>query len=148
MRGITPILRAVVCPRRMSMRSKCTGRWVTALAGLGTLGAMGLTMAAAPASAPTDEGHAHWQMVETYCFKCHNATDWAASVAFDTMSVDAVPDDAKIWEAAIKKLKSGLMPPPGKPQPEPAARAGMVSWLESTLDKAQATPYTGYVPLR
>ena len=40
------------------------------------------------------------------------------------------------------------MPPPGEKQPERAAVAGMVSWLETTLDKAQATPYAGYVPLR
>jgi len=64
------------------------------------------------------------------------------------MSADAVPEDAKVWEAAIKKLRSGLMPPPGKPQPEKAAVANMVNWLETTLDKAQATPYAGYVPLR
>jgi uncharacterized protein DUF1592/uncharacterized protein DUF1588/uncharacterized protein DUF1585/uncharacterized protein DUF1595/uncharacterized protein DUF1587/cytochrome c len=129
-----------------------TGRLVTALAGLGTVCTLGLAMAAEPTSAPTsappDVGHTHWELVENYCFKCHNATDWAGSVAFDTMTPDAVPDDAKIWEAAIKKLKSGLMPPPGKPQPKPAARAGMVSWLETTLDKAQTTPYAGYVPLR
>ncbi|MEP7243432.1 MAG: DUF1592 domain-containing protein [Gammaproteobacteria bacterium] len=109
---------------------------------------MGLALAAAPAFAPPDDGHTEWQLVENYCFKCHNTTDWAGSVAFDTMSADAVPEDAKVWEAAIKKLRSGLMPPPGKPQPEHAAVAGMVSWLESTLDKAQATPYAGYVPLR
>jgi len=105
-------------------------------------------MAADPASAPADAGHTQWQLVENYCFECHNATDWAGSVAFDTMSADAVPEDAKVWEAAIKKLRSGLMPPPDKPQPESAAVAGMISWLESTLDKAQATPYAGYVPLR
>ena len=105
-------------------------------------------MAAAPASAPPDVSHTQWQLVENYCFECHNATDWAGGVAFDTMSADGVPEDAKVWEAAIKKLKSGLMPPPGNKQPERAAVAGMVSWLESTLDKAQATPYAGYVPLR
>ena len=97
---------------------------------------------------PADVGHTQWQLVENYCVKCHNTTDWAGNVAFDTMSADAVPEDAKIWETAIKKLRSGLMPPPGKPQPEHAARADMVSWLESTLDKAQTTPYAGYVPLR
>ena len=111
-----------------------TGRLVTALAGLATMGTCGLALAAAPASAPPDASHAQWQLVEDYCVKCHNATDWAGSVAFDTMSPDAIPEDAKVWEAAIKKLRSGLMPPPGKPQPEPAAVAGMVSWLESTLD--------------
>src|SRR5262245_15354679 len=136
-----------------------TGRLVTALAGLGTVCTLGLAMAAEPTSAPpmsapppasslADEGHTRWQMVENYCVECHNTTDWAGSVAFDTMSADAVPEDAKIWEVAIKKLKGGLMPPPGKAQPEKAAVAGMISWLETTLDKAQATPYAGYVPLR
>ncbi len=136
------------------MRLKCTGRFLTALAiaGLGTIAA-GSAMAAAPASptptsaAPAD-GETQWKLVENYCFKCHNTTDWAGNVAFDTMSADAVPDDAKVWEAAIKKLRSGLMPPPGKPQPEKAAVTNMVSWLETTLDKAQTTPYAGYVPLR
>ncbi len=126
-----------------------TGRWVTALAGLGTLGTLGLAMGAAPpAPAPPDVGHAQWQLVENYCFKCHNAIDWSGGVAFDTMSADTVPEEAKVWEAAIKKLRSGLMPPPGNKQPERAAVAGMISWLESTLDQAQATPYAGYVPLR
>ncbi|HEU4623948.1 MAG TPA: DUF1592 domain-containing protein [Steroidobacteraceae bacterium] len=105
-------------------------------------------MADTPASAPPDDAHAQWKLVENYCFKCHNTEDWAGSVAFDTMSADEVPEDAKIWETAIKKLKSGLMPPPGKPAPDRAARASMISWLETTLDKAQTTPYAGYVPLR
>ena len=135
------------------MRLKRTGRLLTALVGLGTIGTMGSAMAAAPASAapasaPPADGHTQWQVVENYCFKCHNTTDWSGDVAFDTMSAEAVPEDAKIWETAIKKLRSGLMPPPGKPQPDHAAVASMVSWLESTLDKAQTTPYTGYVPLR
>src|SRR5262245_16326787 len=91
--------------RRMSMRLS-TGRLVSALAGLGAIGAMGLAMAAAPeaatpASAAPGAGHTQWQLVETYCFKCHNATDWAGGVAFDTMSADAVPEDAKVWEATI-----------------------------------------------
>ena len=132
------------------MRLKRTGRLLTALAGLGT---MGLATAATPASstptsAPAPDGQAQWKLVENYCFKCHNTEDWAGDVAFDTMSADAVPADAKIWEIAIKKLRSGLMPPPGKPQPDHAAVAGMVSWLETTLDRAQTSPYAGYVPLR
>ena len=147
------------------MRLKRTGRLVTAFAGLGTIGTMGLATAARRSATPlaasfcravraasariaSRDGHAQWKLVENYCVKCHNTTDWAGNVAFDTMSADAVPEDAKIWEAAIKKLRSGLMPPPGKPQPEQAARASMVSWLETTLDKAQTTPYAGYVPLR
>jgi mono/diheme cytochrome c family protein len=141
-----------------------TGPLLTTLAGLATIGTMGLAMAATPspsampvsatslsatpASAPSAEGQAHWKLLENYCVKCHNTEDWAGSVAFDTMAPNEVPQDAQVWEAAIKKLRSGLMPPPGKPQPEHAAVASMVSWLESTLDKSQTTPSPGYVPLR
>jgi hypothetical protein len=128
------------------MRSS-TGRLAAALVALGAIGTLS-AMAAAPESAPPDVSHPQWQLVENYCFECHNALDWAGGVAFDTMSAEGVSEDAKVWEAAIKKLKSGLMPPPGNKQPERAAVTGMVSWLESTLDKVQATPYAGYVPLR
>jgi mono/diheme cytochrome c family protein len=147
---IAHMLRAVLCApesegAEMSM-GLITGRIVTALAG--AMGTLGLALAASPVSSPSDAAHAHWQLVETYCFECHNATDWAGGVAFDTMTVDAVPEDAKVWEAAIKKLKSGLMPPPGSKQPERGAVTSMISWLETTLDNGQATPYVGYVPLR
>ena len=63
------------------------------------------------------------RLIENYCFKCHNTEDWAGSVAFDTMSADDVPQDAKVWEAAIKKLRSGLMPPPSEKQPDRASHA-------------------------
>jgi mono/diheme cytochrome c family protein len=130
------------------MGLKRTGRFLAALAGLGAMGTMGLAVAAAPASAASGDGHAQWQLVEDYCFKCHNTEDWAGKVAFDTMSAESIPQDASVWESAIKKLRSGLMPPPGNKQLEGAAAANLVSWLETTLDKAQVTPYAGYVPLR
>jgi hypothetical protein len=121
---------------------------------LGTfVGASGPVLAAAtsaaplPASAPANAHGAQWQTIQDYCFKCHNTEDWAGSLAFDTMSADDVPQDSKVWEATIKKLRSGLMPPPTEEQPDHAAVLGMVSWLETTLDKAQeAAPYAGYVP--
>src|SRR5687768_1034355 len=126
-------------------------RLLAVFAGLGTLaGAVGPALAAAPSAGAGDAHPKTWQTIETYCVGCHNATDWAGSVAFDTMSPDDVPQDSKVWEATIKKLRSGLMPPPTeKNQPDKATVQNVVNWLESTLDKAQeAAPYTGYVPLR
>lgn len=110
----------------------------------------GLAVAASAGTGAADAHPAQWQTVEDYCVKCHNTTDWAGSIAFDTLSADGVPQDSKIWEATIKKLRSGLMPPPTeKKQPDRAAVQGMVSWLETTLDKAQeAAPHVGHVPLQ
>lgn len=123
-------------------------RWLAAVAGLAT--SVGLAGVAQAAGAPASAAHAaNWKTVETYCFGCHNTTDWAGSVALDTLSPDDVPQNAKVWETAIKKLRSGLMPPPTEKQPDRAAVQSLMGWLETTLDKAQeVSPYVGHVPLR
>jgi Protein of unknown function (DUF1592)/Protein of unknown function (DUF1588)/Protein of unknown function (DUF1585)/Protein of unknown function (DUF1595)/Protein of unknown function (DUF1587) len=121
---------------------------------------------AAPAAAParsdaTDSGAStnaqasnvpgadqHWGMLKQYCSKCHNAEDWAGGVAFDTMTPEEIPEQAEIWEHAMRKLRGRLMPPPGKPQPDAATIRSFVSWMENTLDTAAATrPDPGRVAL-
>ena len=59
-----------------------------------------------------------WAVVETYCFECHNRDDMAGDRAFDRMSPDRIGADAEVWEAAIRKLRGGLMPPAGGPRPD------------------------------
>ncbi len=103
---------------------------------------------AAPSGAPDAAVRSTWHLLEDYCEKCHNATDWAGGVAFDTMTPDAVPADAAIWEKAIRKLGGSIMPPPGKPQPDPAARRAMVLALQNDLDRAaESHPDPGSVEL-
>ena len=55
---------------------------------------------------------ANWKLLEDYCVECHNATDWAGGVAFDTMEPGSVAADAEIWEESVRKLRGTLMPPP------------------------------------
>ncbi len=87
-------------------------------------------------------------MLQTYCTKCHNSEDWAGGVAFDTKSADSAGADAKIWEEAVMKLRGGLMPPPGKPQPDAAAREAFVSSTEEFLDQYGALhPVPGHMVL-
>ena len=61
--------------------------------------------AADSAPAKTDSAPAQWNVIQHYCTDCHNVTDWAGGVAFDAMSPDEVPSDAKVWEDAIRKLQ-------------------------------------------
>ena len=109
---------------------------------------------AATPSAPTPpaEGAANahagaapeWKFFDQYCGKCHNSTDWAGGVAFDTMAPESFADDAKIWEEAVRKLRGRLMPPPDKPQPDQQAIDAQVRWLEDKLDaKADSAPESG-----
>lgn len=124
------------------MRSLCTALFT--VSGL-ILGAVACATPAAPAS---DVSHGNWSTVQKYCFECHNAEDWAGGVAFDTMSDDGIPQDAKIWEQAVRKLRGGMMPPPGHKHPDAAAVNNLVSYLETTLDASSTHPDPGRVPLR
>ena len=70
-----------------------------------------------------------------YCGDCHNATDWAGGVAFDTLPQENMASDAAIWEETVRKLRGRLMPPPGEAQPTQEAIDAQVAWLESRLDR-------------
>jgi hypothetical protein len=108
---------------------------------------LGVGASAFAAGAPA--GHPEWAQIQRYCTECHNVTDWAGGVAFDTMSPQEIPSDAKVWEDAIRKMRGGFMPPPNaKQHPDGRTVRSLVSWLESTLDSAETTPVPGRVPLR
>jgi hypothetical protein len=55
-------------------------------------------------------------------------------VAFDTMTPEGIPDEAKVWEEAVRKMRGRLMPPPGEKQPDQHSMDQFVSWMEGTLD--------------
>jgi hypothetical protein len=92
--------------------------------------------------------HAEWQVVEQYCFECHNSEDWAGKIAFDLMTADDIAAEPKTFEAAIRKLRGGLMPPPGAERPDGKSINALASWFENTLDTAAAEPLPARVPLR
>jgi hypothetical protein len=96
------------------------------------------TLAAPPARAT---------LVETYCGKCHNATDWAGTLAFDTVDVERPGDEPEIWEKAVGKLRGRLMPPAGERQPAQTEVDALVGFLETNLD-ATAKGRIGHVPIQ
>ena len=52
----------------------------------------------------------------------------------------------EVWEKVAHKLRTGDMPPAGRPRPEPAVSMGLASYLETELDKAAAAiPNAGRV---
>src|SRR6185369_10037963 len=87
----------------------------------------------------------HFGFFDQYCTECHNATDWAGGVAFDTMTEADVPHDTKLWEAAVRKMRGHLMPPPGNKQPTQGEADALVGWLETSLDARKETPRAGHV---
>jgi hypothetical protein len=85
-----------------------------------------------------------WNFIDSYCSECHNFDDQAGGLAFDIIDHDSLLANAETWELAVKKLRTGMMPPAGKERPADAALAGFVATLENRLDSEQsATPQPG-----
>ena len=42
-------------------------------------------------------------MLDTYCIGCHSTAGQAGGIAFAGMSLDAIGDNAEIWEKAVRK---------------------------------------------
>ena len=100
---------------------------------------------AASAAAPKSPERA---LLDQYCVTCHNQRAKTANITFDTLDLAHLSDHADVWEKAVRKLRGGMMPPPGVRRPDQAAVDGLVSWLERSLDQAAAAnPNPGRVAL-
>src|SRR5438034_7020036 len=92
-----------------------------------------------------DPPNAIRSMLDKYCVGCHSSSARAGGVAFADLSLDAVGDNAEIWEKAVRKLRGRLMPPPGSRQPDQAEVDACISSLEDSLDNNAARPVAGHV---
>jgi hypothetical protein len=100
---------------------------------------------ATPAPAAISPQHA---LVNQYCITCHNEKAKVGGLMLDKADVDHAADHAEIWEKVVRKLRGGMMPPKGMPRPPQPQIDGMITWLEASLDKAQAAhPDPGRMPL-
>ena len=76
--------------------------------------------------------------LKQYCFTCHNDKLKTAGLSLESMDLAHVASRPDVWEKVIRKARVGMMPPQGLPQPDPAARKALVTWLETSLDRAAA----------
>jgi hypothetical protein len=87
-------------------------------------------------------------LLDTYCVACHNQRVKTAGVDFDSADLSDVSKDAELWEKATRKLRGGMMPPPGARRPDQASVETFVAALERDLDAAAARhPNPGRVAL-
>jgi hypothetical protein len=90
----------------------------------------------------------HWDTLQRYCSKCHNTEDFSGGFAIDQLNPVDLHPDAALWEKVVRKLRSGMMPPPGQDRPAVTDIIRMASGLETALDKTAARhPNPGAVVL-
>jgi len=87
-------------------------------------------------------------LIDTYCVACHNQRVKTAGIAFDNADPRDVSKDADLWEKALRKLRGGMMPPPGARRPDAASVDTFTAALERELDAAAArNPNPGRIAL-
>lgn len=92
--------------------------------------------AAAPAVAPTA---AHSALVQQYCVGCHGDTAPKAGLSLTKFDMAHPEQAVAISEKMIKKLRAGMMPPPGSRRPDAAAVSALAKHLETSVDRLAAT---------
>lgn len=73
-------------------------------------------------------------LLDEYCLDCHNVNDWAGSLAMDTLDFNNPGKDAEHWELVVRKLRAGMMPPPGERRPAYDDALAFARTLEARLD--------------
>ena len=102
-------------------------------------GALPAAAANPPAQTGATEGiEAHGLALRRYCVGCHNERLRTANLLLDQVDIGDVARDPDVWEKVVRKLRTGLMPPDGRPRPDAATYAALVAHLETDLDRAAA----------
>jgi len=87
-------------------------------------------------------------LVDKYCVTCHNDRARTSGLSLQSLNLDNIPDSAETWEKVVRKLRGGMMPPLGAPRPDRSSIEGLVSFLETSIDRAAlARPNPGRSPL-
>ncbi len=87
-------------------------------------------------------------LLDQYCVVCHNDKLKTANLSLQSADINSVGDHPETWEPVIRKMRAGMMPPPGMPRPALAKYEQLRDWLEAEIDrKAAAHPNPGSVVL-
>jgi len=110
---------------------------------------MSAVLAAQTAPAPkvsslaqTPDAATERAVVDKYCVVCHNAKLKTANLLLDQLDLSHLGAHAEIGEKVVRKLRAGMMPPTGMPQPDPATREALITFMERELDRGA----TAYLP--
>src|SRR6478736_2957707 len=89
---------------------------------------------AARQNAPVESASADRALLDRYCVTCHNGRLKTGGLALDTADPADVARNIDLWEKVIRKVRAGMMPPPGRPAsstPSDEERRALVASLES-----------------
>jgi hypothetical protein len=77
-------------------------------------------------------------VLDTYCVGCHSDRTRTGGLSLEKADLTDIPKGAETWEKVIRKVRAGMMPPPGMPRPDRARLNEFAGFLETSLDRAAA----------
>ncbi len=77
-------------------------------------------------------------LVNQYCLGCHNDKLKSGGFSWTKLDLAHLDQNAEQAEKVIRKVRVGLMPPPGMPRPDAATVKAFAGALEASIDQAAA----------
>ena len=114
-------------------------RWTTGVGVAALLG--GLAPPSSHAQAIAGEAASPHSFVDRYCVACHSDRGYergTVPVSLEGLDLADVGAHADVLEQVLRKVRSGMMPPPAARRPDDDARVAWVDWLAAELDRAAA----------
>src|SRR5215469_1189035 len=96
------------------------------------------TTAQAPVANAPGSAAAQRAVLDRYCVVCHNDKAKTANFSLQNLDLSAAGDHPELWEKVVRKLRAGVMPPPGMRRPPLAEYEGLRDWLEGEIDRKAA----------
>ena len=90
-------------------------------------------------------------LVKTYCATCHTdrGKERTGNLSFQNFDAAKLEDNGEVTEKMIRKLRAGMMPPPGAKRPEPAVITALAASFETRMDHhAALNPNPGSRPFQ
>ena len=81
---------------------------------------------------------ANESIVQEYCVRCHNERRLIGNLSLEEFDAANPVANAPVAEKMIRKLRAGMMPPPGVRRPPQDEVAAFVSGMENQIDAAAA----------
>ncbi len=77
-------------------------------------------------------------VVQEYCVACHNDSMLRGNLSLERFTLDSAGETGEVAEMMIRKLRAGMMPPPGARRPSGDSLLVLVESLEAHMDEAVA----------
>ena len=114
---------------------------VLAAATILNLGLVATASSPAPAPRPPDRAVAFDidnEVVRQYCVRCHNERRLRGNLSLEEFDAANPVANVPVAEKMIRKLRAGMMPPPGARRPEPEVLQALAASMEERIDAAAA----------